>query len=54
MDYSFNFILTQDPALFKPIAMASDIEVAKSAEPPAETKGSGNPVIGNKPIFIPK
>jgi hypothetical protein len=53
MNYSLIFIPTQGDALFKPIAIAMLIEVARRADPPAETKGKGSPVIGNIPIFIP-
>ena len=35
-------------------AIAKEIEDPISAEPPAETKGNGIPVIGSNPKFIPK
>ncbi len=38
---------------FAPTAIPSPIMVASSDDPPAETKGRGNPVIGSNPKFIP-
>ena len=38
---------------FELITIASEATVPISDEPPAETKGSGTPVIGNSPMFIP-
>jgi hypothetical protein len=35
------------------MAIAREIIVAKKEDPPAETRGSGTPVIGKSPRFMP-